>query len=653
MTRSLKSKRARKRKCIRAEEEEPPPPAFTIDSVYAPPARPRPDLALRYLVYVCSRHPPPLTAVGPAASALFDLPLLPAAIDHAADALPLDLRGTSRLLSARKFCEPQELLAAALEFATDVERLYAIFHFATRRLSLDASFDGASLDVVFAQRRCGAQGFTLFMESFIVHLQLTAVGVHHFPCMVKDRTLSPLAPPERAAANHLALIAVVDATAFVIDPFLGSGVLTRKGFVRCPDDGYFMRPLADCLADYYDEHLLPSLLMCVPFESFVGFASSSRLDLRCESHQRNRFTVEEPFAKLQFSFAERFALPEVRLYHTAENVSLSAACYTSVEMVESFAGRRRIFVIVFFPFPGQFELALHAPHRIWACVIDAKTASPAIPFLYSRTPDCQVIPMHPLTRLTAVDGAAVVVRFAALRNFARLAVRVRRAVHKRLEPTTSVRCEFESFPIGYSHDRVEILAVASFKDDGHYRIDFNFWNETAVFVSVPYFFDVSVGTAVSTLSPDALVPVGRTFPPFPPNASVQIRPSESKIVTMKQSEEVVLTVQAGKRLAVNLRDQDGRLGKCLLKDRVDKGDVVVHRYILMFPTYGRFTFPVFVDQMLAFEQRYAYIKEHVDLDPNEEASMQSALAHRIETLTESKLISDIPEETKALVRTWL
>jgi hypothetical protein len=265
--------------------------------------------------------------------------------------------------------------------------------------------------------------------------------------------------------------------------------------------------------------------------------------------------------------------------------------------------------------------------------------------------------MRPLTRLTAVDGGTVIVRFAALHNFARLEVRTRCAVRAALgwalEPTADVQYEFEIFPISHCHDRVEILAVASFKDYGHYRIDFDFWNETAQFASVPYFFDVTLGTAVKPLSPDALIPQEHIFPPFPPNAIAHISPSETKIVTLKQSEEVVVTVQAGKRLAVNLRDHEGRLAKCALRERVDKGDVIVNRFILTFPSYGRFTFPVFVDQVCIFEQKYSYIKERVDVDPKEEAALYSDLERRIESLTQSNIIADIPEDVKALVRTWL
>jgi hypothetical protein len=328
-----------------------------------------------------------------------------------------------------------------------------------------------------------------------------------------------------------------------------------------------------------------------------------------------------------------------------------------METVEFHAGRTRIFVFVFFPFPGTFEFSLCAPHRIWTCVIDAVIASPSIPFLYPHTNECQVIPMQPLTRLTSVDTGCVVVRFAALNNFDYLNICGRRARRKGqgwvFEVTNCVTCEFEMFAINFCRDRQDIFAVVSFTENGEYRVDFNFSKETRTVASVPYFFHVSGASQFTIISPDAVLPKTRVFPPLPKHPFVFIEPSASKIVTLKQSEEVVVKVPAGMRLAVNLRDREGRLARCAMKERTERGDSIVHTFTLLFPTYGQFSLAVYLDMNLIFDQRYAYIDGRVEGDRSEEMAIQNALAQRIETLTESRLLSDIPETVKTIVRSWI
>jgi hypothetical protein len=265
--------------------------------------------------------------------------------------------------------------------------------------------------------------------------------------------------------------------------------------------------------------------------------------------------------------------------------------------------------------------------------------------------------MQPLTRLTVVSEGCVIVRFAALNNFDQIVVRGRQIqqIEQKLilEPTTPVTCEFEIFSISFCHDRQEVFAVVSFTQNGEYRIDFNFMKEAISIASVPYFFDVSGASEFSVISADAVLPKTRVWPPLPIHPLVTIHPSASKIVTMKQLEEVSVTVPIGRRLAVNLRDREGRLVRCSLKERIEKADTVIHRFQLSFPAFGQFSLAVSLDMNLVFNQRYRYIDVCVENDPSEETAIQNALAQRIETLTHGRLLSDIPENVKALVRSWL
>jgi hypothetical protein len=459
--------------------------------------------------------------------------------------------------------------------------------------------------------------------------------------------------------NHTAILVVVSGIAFIIDPWFGSGTVTSKNYVRCPNDGYFMRPLTDCLADYYDENLAPSFLMCIPFQTFLESASSTRLDFRCESHQQGRFSLPDSFVKFQFSYANGFIIPKTKiaLRKGKEKQPIAAACYTHIEIVESHADRTRIFIFVFFPCPGLFEFSVCAPHKIWTCLIDAEVASPCVPFLYPHCRECPIIPMQPLTRLTNVDIGCVIVRFAVLHTFDRIEVRgrqTRRAAKVwKFEPTKCMTCEFELFSINFCDDGQEVFAVASFTEDGEYRVDFNVIKEGTILASSPYFFHVSGASEFTVISVDAVIPNSRIFPRLPIHPFVSIDPSASKIITLKQSEEVTVTVPIGKRLAVNLRDREGRLARCLLKERTQTNDRVIHKFDLLFRTYGQFSLAVYVDMNLIFNQRYAYIDAHVDNDPNEEMALQSALAQRIETLTDKRLLSDIPERVKTLVRSWI
>jgi hypothetical protein len=566
------------------------------------------------------------------------------------------MQGVRQVLVAQKFRAPRELLDVALRFPSDIDRLYAIYFFTTRKLGYDPSFQKASLDEVFARRRTDSHGFALFMETFLPHLNLRETQVLHFPCMVKDRTISFLSPPDAPVINHTAILAVCSGIAFVIDPWFGSGVLTRK-YIRCPNDNYFMRPLADCLADYYDEEIAPSFLLCVPFQTFLGCPNSTRLDFRCESHQQSRFQVDAPFVRFQFSYANEFKIPKPKIafYQGNRKQPIAAACYTSIEIVESYAGRVRIFVFVFFPFPGLFEFSICAPHRIWTCLMDVAIASPFVPFLYPH--DGQVIPMQPLTRRTTVTLGCIVVRFAALNNFDRIDVRGRQTQQTGkewgFESTKCMICDFEIFPINFCHDRQQIFAVVSFTKNGQYRVDFDFIQATTTVASIPYFFDVTGASEFSIFSADAVLPKTLVFQPLPTNSLVSIDPCASKIVTLKQSEEVSVTAPPGRRLAVNLRDREGRLARCLLKERIDKGDCVVHKFVLLFPTYGQFSLAVYLDMNLVFNQRYAYIDARVESDPTEEEAIQNALAQRIDNLSNARLLVDIPESVETLVRSWI
>jgi hypothetical protein len=256
-----------------------------------------------------------------------------------------------------------------------------------------------------------------------------------------------------------------------------------------------------------------------------------------------------------------------------------------------------------------------------------------------------------------VKNGCIVIRFAALSNFDQIDVRGRQArktENKRVfEPTTCVNCDFEVFPINFCHDRQEIFAVVSFTEEREYRVDFNFLKETIRVASVPYFFNVSGTPALNVISVDAIIPQTRVYPPLPTYQFASIEPVASKVVTLKQSEEVVLTIPQGTRLAVNLRDRQGRLARCALKERIEKLDCVVHRFVLLFPTYGQFWLAVYLDMNLIFNQRYSYLDSRVEKDPSEEVAIQNALAQRIEKLTETRLLSDIPETVKMLVRSWI
>jgi hypothetical protein len=246
-----------------------------------------------------------------------------------------------------------------------------------------------------------------------------------------------------------------------------------------------------------------------------------------------------------------------------------------------------------------------------------------------------------------------IVRFASLKNFAKLDIQAHRMSGEGgAERATNVCFEYEKFPIACCEAREEVFSVVSFTEDGQYRVDFQFSDGREVFASIPFFFEVTGASPESQISPCAVCPPTR-FGELPPNDRARIEPSLAKIVTVNQCEKVSVTVSTGKRLAVNLHSENGRLAPCRLQGKTDGEGEVTEVYALTFPDLGKFALRVHVDGELVFEQQYVHLDMQVPCDPNEEQMVQEALAERLDSLTKSRLLTDIPPEVKTLVDSWI
>jgi hypothetical protein len=406
-----------------------------------------------------------------------------------------------------------------------------------------------------------------------------------------------------------------------------------------------MRPLAECLSEYYNEDVAPALLSCVSFRAFVNVGPPTRGDLRCESHQTSRIAVQDSFVKLQFSFDPALGLPKVKFsFYGERKVPIAPDLYTHIETVGPQDSRARIFLIIFFPVSGLFEVSLHAPHTLWRGFFDATQESPVIPFLYAGSVETQVVPMWPLTRLTPVSNGPTVIRFAALKNFDI----VRARIFFDESATSAVAWDLFVVPCACCSVREEVVAIAYFTEPGLYRVLFDFSSAGAVFASVPYFFDVTD----SANECNAVIPAELDFPRVADSELGLLEPSASRIVTTEQSAEVAITVSPGAHPVVSLCGHRG-LAPCSFKEKIDRGLEVTHTFALEFPEVGPYTLKVYINQVLAFAQQYTCIGNEIVSDARKEAQLQAELEARIEGLGESRLLTDIPDDVRRLVESWL
>jgi hypothetical protein len=608
-------------------------------------APPQADLVLRYLAVLAARDPIPLAALEQATAACFDPRLLPASVAVAAAALPFDAAGVAREMSALQFQTADALLTAVRKFQRPADRLYALYFFASRQLKFDPSFEETNPQEIFRHRRSGQKGFALFLLSF-ANIISGDLRMKLFPCMVKDRSFSVLSCPTRPVVNHTVVLVINHGVPYIVDASLGNSIETRNGFVHSPNDRYFMRPLAECLADYYNEDIAPSLIACVPFRTFACVGAACR-GVRCESHQSTRIAVSGPFAKLQFSLDSELPFPSVKIHCCDHGRALIAPrLYAHIEAVGEEAGRTRVFLVVFFPFAGRFEVSLRAPYTLWRGFLDAAQASRVIPFLFPGGPRAQAVPIQPLTRLTKVADGWVVMRFATLRNFDQLTVRCTRSDGEGAAETP--HCCYFTFPCTACSERDEVFALTSFRKAGLYEVRFHFSFDGAAFASVSYFFDVERG-------------IGRTVPvitaswpaqPLPESELGVLEPPVSRIVTANQSAEVTVTVGPRKSVIANLQGPGG-LQQCSLVERVESKFTVKCRFVLRFADIGAYALRVAVDREFAFEQQYAFIKARIEENEQGEASLQAELAARIAALDEPRVVADIPKEVKWLVESWV
>jgi hypothetical protein len=268
-----------------------------------------------------------------------------------------------------------------------------------------------------------------------------------------------------------------------------------------------------------------------------------------------------------------------------------------------------------------------------------------IPFLFPGGSDTQVVPIRPLTRLTQVVDGFVIIRFATLKNFDRLEVRCTQS-GKTIHPADAVRYCFFTFPSPCSNARDEVFAVAYFAQHGLYEVCFNFSIEGTTAASVPYFFNVTNGTGDTI----PVIPAFWSFPPLGKSQGGGLEPDVGTVVTADQTCVVTVTVSPRQSVEVVF---DGSAGQSALVARVKGRSEVKHRFSLTFPDVGSYTIHVYIDGTLAFKQQYEVLQGRIEENEQEESALQAEVAARIGELDEPRLLTDITDEVKQLVESWV
>jgi hypothetical protein len=134
-----------------------------------------------------------------------------------------DRLNVEAFMSKQKFPTFESLIKAVGTFPKEIERLYAIFHYAAFHIRYDDELlrmtvrPKVTAEDVFRTGKAICSGYTLFFQAIAERTNIQKIKIHKFSCYGKTGDWYWLHPSD-PKSNHASLLIVIDNEKFLCDP---------------------------------------------------------------------------------------------------------------------------------------------------------------------------------------------------------------------------------------------------------------------------------------------------------------------------------------------------------------------------------------------------------------------------------------------------